>query len=194
MVSRNIAIMSSVTAAVGVVATAALARLSGVPDCNGSVRRVPDPIWVSGLRGGGGAFIRRMVLPIKVAGIVPAVIYFSRLSGGRGLVGASHAAPDRAIALIQERCAGGATGSQSGPERRRHRRGRARSTFAVARLFGAAMRAAGRWRGADRPSPAPPGPSGRRAQSLQIIIRRGSLSSLARWAANRAASAPLMTR
>jgi len=82
MVSRNIAIMSSVTAAVGVVATAALARPSGVPDCNGSVRRVPDLIWVSGLRGGGGAFIRRMVLPIKVAGIVPAVIYFSRLSGG----------------------------------------------------------------------------------------------------------------
>lgn len=119
MKSRNIAIIPSLTAVVGVAATSAMAQVGEIPDRYGPFHHGHDMMWGGGQWGGTGMFLGPIFMILIVVGIIAGTIYLLRLFGGPGLAGSSHAAHDRAMALLKERYAKGEIDSQEFEERKK---------------------------------------------------------------------------
>lgn len=69
--------------------------------------------------GGFGMVLGPILMILIVVGIVAGVIYLLRLFGAAGVGGSSHAAHDRALALLKERYAKGDIDSEEFAERKK---------------------------------------------------------------------------
>jgi putative membrane protein len=116
---RNIAIIPSLTAVLGVAASSAMAQVGEIPDRNGAFYHGHDMMWGDSQWGGFGMFLGPIFMILIVVGIVAAIIYLLRQFGGPGLTGGNHLAHDRAMALLKERYAKGEIDSQEFGERKK---------------------------------------------------------------------------
>lgn len=116
---RNRAIVPSMAGAFCIAATSALAQVGEAPD-----RSIPyyfghDMMWGGSQWGGFGMVLGPIFMILIVIGIVAGIIYLLRLFGAAGPAGSSHAAHDRALALLKERYAKGEIDSTEFTERKK---------------------------------------------------------------------------
>ncbi len=116
---RNIAIVTSVVVAIGAAATSAMAQVGEVAGQNGRFYDGHDMMWGSNQWGGFGMVLGPIFMILIVVGIVAGAIYLSRHFGAAGADGSSHAAHDRALALLKERYAKGEIDSEEFAERKK---------------------------------------------------------------------------
>jgi putative membrane protein len=116
---RNIAIVPSVAGALCVVATSAMAQVGDIPSRNGFYEHGHDMMWGSNQWGGFGMILGPIFMILIVVGIVAGIIYLLRLFGVAGPAVSSHAAHDRALALLKERYAKGEIDSTEFAERKK---------------------------------------------------------------------------
>ncbi len=116
---RNIAIIPSLTAAVGAAATSAMAQVGEIPGRYAGYSHGHDMMWGDNQWGGFGMFLGPIFMILIVVGIVAAIIYLLRQFGGPGLGGNSHLAHDRAMVLLKERYAKGEIDSKEFEERKK---------------------------------------------------------------------------
>jgi putative membrane protein len=76
-------------------------------------------MWGSNQWGGFGMVLGPIFMILIVVGIVAAIIYLLRLFGAAGAATSSHAAHDRALALLKERYAKGEIDSTEFAERKK---------------------------------------------------------------------------
>lgn len=103
----------------GVASTSALAQVGEIPDRTGLYYHGHDMMWGGGQWGGFGMVLGPVFMILIVIGIVAAIIYLLRLFGAAVPGGSSHAAHDRATALLKERYAKGEIDSQEFAERKK---------------------------------------------------------------------------
>lgn len=116
---RNIVIIPTLTAAVGVATTSAMAQVGEIPDRYGPYSHGHDMMWGGSQWGGFGMFLGPIFMILIVVGIVAGVIYLVRQFGSPGLSGNSHLAHDRALSLLKERYAKGEIDSTEFEERKK---------------------------------------------------------------------------
>jgi putative membrane protein len=116
---RNSAIVPSVVVAVGAAATSAMAQVGEVAGQNGRYYDGHGMMWGSNQWGGFGMVLGPIFMILVVVGIVAGVIYLLRHFGAAGSGGNSHAAHDRALALLKERYAKGEIDSTEFAERKK---------------------------------------------------------------------------
>ncbi|MGV8856280.1 MAG: SHOCT domain-containing protein [Devosia sp.] len=115
MTLKNFALASGFIAGTALATTAAFAQVGEIPDRTAPYYYGHDMMWGSGQWGGFGMILG----PIFMILIVVGIIYLLRLFGGHGPGGTSHAAHDRALALLKERYAKGEIDSEEFAERKR---------------------------------------------------------------------------
>ena len=116
---RNIAIVPIVVVAIGAAATSAMAQVGEVAGQNGRYYDGHDMMWGSNQWGGFGMVLGPIFMILIVVGIVAGVIYLLRHFGWAGHDSNSHAAHDRALALLKERYAKGEIESEEFAERKK---------------------------------------------------------------------------
>ncbi|MBC7285539.1 SHOCT domain-containing protein [Hoeflea sp.] len=117
---RNIALAPGLAAAIVGAASSALAQSGDAPNREAPYYYGHDMMWGSGQWGGFGMVLGPIFMILIVVGIVAGIIYLLRLYGGPSLGGNSHAAHDRALALLKERYAKGEIDSVEFAERKKH--------------------------------------------------------------------------
>lgn len=116
---RNRAIFPSMTLALGVGASSAMAQVGNIPERYGQFNHGHDMIWGSSQWGGFGMVLGPIFMILIVVGIVAGIIYLLRLFGAAGPAVSSHAAHDHALALLKERYAKGEIDSTEFTERKK---------------------------------------------------------------------------
>lgn len=116
---KSFALASGLTAATALTTTAALAQVGEIPGRNAPYYYGHDMMWGSGQWGGFGMILGPIFMILIVVGIIAGTIYLLRLFGGHGLGGNTHAAYDRALALLKERYAKGEIDSEEFAERKK---------------------------------------------------------------------------
>ncbi|MEY8120727.1 SHOCT domain-containing protein [Falsihalocynthiibacter sp. BN13B15] len=116
---KNRVIVPSVVAAFCVAATSAMAQVGEIPDRNGFYDHGHDMMWGSSQWGGFGMVLGPIFMILIVVGIVAGILYLLRLFGMAGPASGSHAAHDRALALLKERYAKGEIDSTEFTERKK---------------------------------------------------------------------------
>lgn len=116
---KNRVIVPSVVAAFCVAATSAMAQVGEIPSRNGFYDHGHDMMWGSNQWGGFGMVLGPIFMILIVVGIVAGIIYLLRLFGMSGPAVSSHAAHDRALALLKERYAKGEIDSTEFTERKK---------------------------------------------------------------------------
>jgi putative membrane protein len=116
---RNWAIVPSMAGALCVAATSAMAQAGEIPDRNGLYYHGHDMMWGGSQWGGFGMVLGPIFMILIVVGIVAGIIYLLRLFGAAGPAVSSHAAHDRALALLKERYAKGEIDSTEFTERKK---------------------------------------------------------------------------
>ncbi len=109
---KNRAIAPMVAGILYTTATAAMAQVGETPERFGQYNHGDGMMWGSNQWGGNdwGGFcmvLGPIFMILIVVGIVAAIIYLLRLFGAAGPSTSSHAAHDRALALLKERYAKG---------------------------------------------------------------------------------------
>jgi putative membrane protein len=116
---KNRAIAPMVAAILYTTATAAMAQVGEIPERFGQYNHGHDMMWGSNQWGGFGMVLGPIFMILIVVGIVAAIIYLLRLFGAAGPATSSHAAHDRALALLKERYAKGEIDSTEFAERKK---------------------------------------------------------------------------
>ena len=116
---KNRVIVPSIVAAFCVAATSAMAQVGEIPSRNGFYDHGHDMMWGSNQWGGFGMVLGPIFMILIVVGIVAGIIYLLRLFGMSGPAVSSHAAHDRALALLKERYAKGEIDSTEFTERKK---------------------------------------------------------------------------
>ena len=116
---RNRAIVPSIAGALCVAATSAMAQVGEIPDRNGLYYHGHDMMWGGSQWGGFGMVLGPIFMILIVVGIVAGIIYLLRLFGAAGPTVGSHAAHDRALALLKERYAKGEIDTAEFTERKK---------------------------------------------------------------------------
>lgn len=116
---KNRVIVSSVVAVFCLAATSAMAQVGEIPSRNGFYDHGHDMMWGSNQWGGFGMVLGPIFMILIVVGIVAGIIYLLRLFGMSGPAVSSHAAHDRALALLKERYAKGEIDSTEFTERKK---------------------------------------------------------------------------
>ena len=116
---KNRVIVPSVVAAFCVAATSAMAQVGEIPSRNGFYDHGHDMMWGSNQWGGFGMVLGPIFMILIVVGIVAGIIYLLRLFGMSGPAVSSHAAHDRALALLKESYAKGEIDSTEFTERKK---------------------------------------------------------------------------
>ncbi len=116
---RNWAIFPSMALALGVGASSAMAQVGEIPDRYGPFNHGHDMMWGSSQWGGFGMIFGPIFMILIVLGIVAGIIYLLRLFGVAGPTVNSHAAHDRALAILKERYAKGEIDSTEFTERKK---------------------------------------------------------------------------
>ena len=116
---KNRVIVSSVVAVFCLAATSAMAQVGEIPSRNGFYDHGHDMMWGSNQWGGFGMVLGPIFMILIVVGIVAGIIYLLRLFGMAGPAVSSHAAHDRALALLKERYAKGEIDSTEFTERKK---------------------------------------------------------------------------
>ena len=100
-------------------ASTAIAQVGEIPDRNAPFYYGQDMMWGGGQWGGFGMVLGPIFMILIVVGIVAGIIYLLRLFGTTGPTVSSHAAHDRALALLKERYAKGEIDSAEFTERKK---------------------------------------------------------------------------
>ena len=116
---KNRAIAPMVAGILHTTATSAMAQVGEIPERFGQYNHGHDMMWGSNQWGGFGMVLGPIFMILIVVGIVAAIIYLLRLFGAAGPATSSHAAHDRALALLKERYAKGEIGSTEFAERKK---------------------------------------------------------------------------
>lgn len=116
---KNRAIAPMVAGILYTTATAAMAQVGEIPERFGQYNYGHDMMWGSNQWGGFGMVLGPIFMILIVVGIVAAIIYLLRLFGAAGPSTSSHAAHDRALALLKERYAKGEIDSTEFAERKK---------------------------------------------------------------------------
>jgi putative membrane protein len=116
---RNMAIVPSMAGTLCVAVTSAMAQVGEIPDRNRLYSHGHDMMWGGSQWGGFGMVLGPIIMILIVVGIVAGIIYLLRLFGAAGPVVSSHAAHDRALALLKERYAKGEIDSTEFTERKK---------------------------------------------------------------------------
>jgi len=116
---RNRAIVPSMAGALCIAATSAMAQVGEIPGRNGFFDHGHDMMWGGNQWGGFGMVLGPIFMILIVVGIVAGIIYLMRLFGAVGPGVSSHAAHDRALALLKERYAKGEIDSTEFTERKK---------------------------------------------------------------------------
>jgi putative membrane protein len=116
---RDSVVIPSVAGALCVAATSVMAQVGEIPDRNGLYYHGHDMMWGGSQWGGFGMILGPIFMILIVVGIVAGVIYLLRLYGVAGSAVSSHAAHDRALALLKERYAKGEIDSAEFTERKK---------------------------------------------------------------------------
>ncbi|MFT6092067.1 MAG: putative membrane protein [Sulfitobacter sp.] len=116
---KNRAIAPMVAAILYTTATAAMAQVGEIPERFSQYNHGHDMMWGSNQWGGFGMVLGPIFMILIVVGIVAAIIYLLRLFGAAGPATSSHAAHDRALALLKERYAKGEIDSTEFAERKK---------------------------------------------------------------------------
>ena len=116
---KNRAIAPMVAGILYTTATAAMAQVGEIPERFGQYNHGHDMMWGSNQWGGFGMVLGPIFMILIVVGIVAAIIYLLRLFGAAGPATSSHAAHDRALALLKERYAKGEIDSTEFAERKK---------------------------------------------------------------------------
>ena len=116
---KNRAIAPMVVGILYTTATAAMAQVGEIPERFGQYNHGHDMMWGSNQWGGFGMVLGPIFMILIVVGIVAAIIYLLRLFGAAGPATSSHAAHDRALALLKERYAKGEIDSTEFGERKK---------------------------------------------------------------------------
>lgn len=116
---KNRAIAPTVAGILYTTATAAMAQVGEIPERFGQYNHGHDMMWGSNQWGGFGMVLGPIFMILIVVGIVAAIIYLLRLFGAAGPATSSHAAHDRALALLKERYAKGEIDSTEFAERKK---------------------------------------------------------------------------
>ena len=114
----SIANIMSLTAAIGVAATSAMAQVGEISDRNGLNYHGHDVMWGNSQWGGFGMVLGPIFMILIVVGIVAGIIFLLRLFGAVGS-GGSHLAHDRALLVLKERYAKGEIDSAEFAERKK---------------------------------------------------------------------------
>lgn len=114
------AIAPSMAGAFCVAASSAMAQVGEIPGQNGFYGYGHGMMWGGGSQWGGfGMVLGPIFMILIVVGIVAGIIYLLRLFGAVGPAVSSHAAQDRALALLKERYAKGEIDSAEFTERKK---------------------------------------------------------------------------
>ncbi|WP_392336436.1 SHOCT domain-containing protein [Loktanella salsilacus] len=116
---KNRAIAPIVAGILYTTATSAMAQVGEIPERFGQYNHGHDMMWGSNQWGGFGMVLGPIFMILIVVGIVAAIIYLLRLFGATGPATISHAAHDRALALLKERYAKGEIDSTEFAERKK---------------------------------------------------------------------------
>lgn len=116
---RNRVVVPSVLAAFSVAATSAMAQVGEISDRNRFYDHGHDMMWGGSQWGGFGMVLGPIFMILIVVGIVAGIIYLLRLFGMAGPASGSHAAHDRALALLKERYAKGEIDTTEFTERKK---------------------------------------------------------------------------
>ena len=116
---KNRAIAPMVAGILYTTATSAMAQVGEIPERFGQYNHGHDMMWGSNQWGGFGMVLGPIFMILIVVGIVAAIIYLLRLFGAAGPATSSHAAHDRALALLKERYAKGEIDSTEFAERKK---------------------------------------------------------------------------
>jgi putative membrane protein len=119
MTPRKFAFGSGVLVAIMGAASTALAQAGEIPDRNAALYYGHDMMWGGSQWGGFGMVLGPIFMILIVVGIVAGIIYLLRLFGVAGPSVSSHAAHDRALALLKERYAKGEIDSTEFTERKK---------------------------------------------------------------------------
>jgi putative membrane protein len=101
MTPRKFAFGSGVLVAIMGAASTALAQAGEIPDRNAALYYGHDMMWGGSQWGGFGMVLGPIFMILIVVGIVAGIIYLLRLFGVAGPSVSSHAAHDRALALLK---------------------------------------------------------------------------------------------
>ena len=116
---KNRVIVSVVVAAFSVAATSAMAQVGEIPGRNGIYDHSHDMMWGGNQWGGFGMIVGPIFMILIVVGIVAGIVYLLGLAGATGPASKSHAAHDRALAVLKERYAKGEIDSTEFTERKK---------------------------------------------------------------------------
>ena len=116
---KNRAIAPMVASILYTTATSAMAQVGEIPERFDQYNHGYDMMWGSNQWGGFGMVLGPIFMILIVVVIVAAIIYLLRLFGAAGPSTSSHAAHDRALALLKERYAKGEIDSTEFSERKK---------------------------------------------------------------------------
>jgi putative membrane protein len=121
---KNRAIAPMVASILYTTATSAMAQVGEIPERFGQYNHGYDMMWGSNQWGsnqwgGFGMVLGPIFMILIVVGTVAAIIYLLRLFGAAGPATSSHAAHDRALALLKDRYAKGEIDSTEFTERKK---------------------------------------------------------------------------
>ena len=116
---KNRAIAPMVASILYTTATSAMAQVGEIPERFGQYNHGYDMMWGSNQWGGFGMVLGPIFMILVVVGTVAAIIYLLRLFGAAGPATSSHAAHDRALAILKDRYAKGEIDSTEFTERKK---------------------------------------------------------------------------
>jgi putative membrane protein len=121
---KNRAIAPMVASILYTTATSAMAQVGEIPERFGQYNHGYDMMWGSNQWGsnqwgGFGMVLGPIFMILIVVGTVAAIIYLLRLFGAAGPATSSHAAHDRALAILKDRYAKGEIDSTEFTERKK---------------------------------------------------------------------------
>jgi putative membrane protein len=116
---KNRAIAPMVASILYTTATSAMSQVGEIPERFGQYNHGYDMMWGSNQWGGFGMVLGPIFMILIVVGTVAAIIYLLRLFGAAGPATSSHAAHDRALALLKDRYAKGEIDSTEFTERKK---------------------------------------------------------------------------
>lgn len=116
---KNRAIVPSIAGALCVAGTSTMAQVGEIPSRNGFYDHGHNMMWGGSQWGGFGMVLGPIFMLLIVVGIVAGIIYLLRLFGAAGPAVNTHAADDRALALLKERYAKGEIDSAEFAERKK---------------------------------------------------------------------------
>ncbi len=119
MKTRSFAVATSLIAATIATVHPAIAQVGEIPDRGAPYFYGHEMMWGGSQWGGFGMVLGPIFMILIVVGIVAGIIYLLRLFGAAGPAVNSHAAHDRALALLKERYAKGEIDSTEFAERKK---------------------------------------------------------------------------